>query len=566
MERRSLSSLTYKGSIPEAINEAKKQKKLFVVYISGEDTESNNLENTTWTDLKVAESVSKYCILLHIREGSTDATNYCAIYPQNSIPCISAIGYNGLQVWRSGFVSAEVLASSLEKAWFSLHIQETTASVLTAALASNKSEPPTSGTSGGGSPDQGSSSGAAIPSPSPSLEKHLQSSKAKSSVTSEMKNNTEVGVKTSSKSCSDSQSGSVGDECSSSSSKGADNSLSPAAADPEISQAESMPISTANSPASRSIVDKHSGSFSKGADNLLSPAAADPEISQAEQKPSRAANSSTSSDCHSSLPAGGPTVTPSEADELREDERADDIGHGKVDLSGCSGRELSDVHLNIRLPNGVSLREKFTLTSALRVVKDYVDRNQTGLSSYDLAIPYPRKIFTNEDLSKSLSDLSLFNRQALIVVPRQRASGYQGGGSSMSEQTRYRTVADSSSESEGGYFAYVRRLLSYVNPLSYFSGGAYSSPGQDAQRGIWEYGPNPTLQNNLAARGDGPNPSSNPSTSVRRNESKNRPPTTSHFGSNIHTLKHDEDDSRFNDRNAFWNGNSTQYGGDNNGR
>lgn len=79
MEGRSLSSLTYKGSIPEAINEAKKQKKLFVVYISGnfylisitfisnkvvmkflfyfisgEDTESNNLENTTWTDLKVS--------------------------------------------------------------------------------------------------------------------------------------------------------------------------------------------------------------------------------------------------------------------------------------------------------------------------------------------------------------------------------------------------------------------------------------------------------------------------------------------------------------------------------
>lgn len=152
-------------------------------------------------------------------------------------------------------------------------------------------------------------------------------------------------------------------------------------------------------------MDEHSGSFSKGADNLLSPAAPDPEISQAEQKPSRAANSSTSSDCHSSLPAGGPTVTPSEADEFREDERADDIGHGKVDLSGCSGRELSDVHLNIRLPNGVSLREKFTLTSALRVVKDYVDRNQTGLSSYDLAIPYPRKIFTDEGMNITFANI-----------------------------------------------------------------------------------------------------------------------------------------------------------------
>ena len=31
----SLVSLTYKGTIPEAINEAKKQRKLFVVYISG---------------------------------------------------------------------------------------------------------------------------------------------------------------------------------------------------------------------------------------------------------------------------------------------------------------------------------------------------------------------------------------------------------------------------------------------------------------------------------------------------------------------------------------------------
>lgn len=29
--------------------------------------------------VQVAESVSKYCILLHIREGSTDAANYFAI-------------------------------------------------------------------------------------------------------------------------------------------------------------------------------------------------------------------------------------------------------------------------------------------------------------------------------------------------------------------------------------------------------------------------------------------------------------------------------------------------------
>ncbi|KAJ0778583.1 hypothetical protein HanLR1_Chr02g0073261 [Helianthus annuus] len=39
-----------------------------------------------------------------------------------------------------GFVSAEVLASTVEKSWLSLHVQETTATFLTAALASRQSE------------------------------------------------------------------------------------------------------------------------------------------------------------------------------------------------------------------------------------------------------------------------------------------------------------------------------------------------------------------------------------------------------------------------------------------
>ncbi|KAF2322214.1 hypothetical protein GH714_008689 [Hevea brasiliensis] len=120
----SLSALVYKGSIPKAILESKKQKKLFVVYISGSDEKSVELEKSTWTDSKVAESLSNYCIFLHIPESSTDAANFRAIYPQKSVPSIAAIGYNGVQLWQNeGIVSAEVLASSLEKAWLGLHIQ-----------------------------------------------------------------------------------------------------------------------------------------------------------------------------------------------------------------------------------------------------------------------------------------------------------------------------------------------------------------------------------------------------------------------------------------------------------
>ena len=45
------------------------------------------------------------------------------------------------------------------------------------------------------------------------------------------------------------------------------------------------------------------------------------------------------------------------------------------------------------------------------------------------------------------------------------------------------------------------------------------------------------------------------------NGSRSRQPTTSRFGSNIHTLRRDEDDEQFKDNNTYWNGNSTQYGG-----
>lgn len=75
----SLASLTFKGSIAEAIFEAKTQRKLFVVYISGDNPESIRLNESTWTNSCVAESLLKYCILLHISEGSNEAVQFFAI-------------------------------------------------------------------------------------------------------------------------------------------------------------------------------------------------------------------------------------------------------------------------------------------------------------------------------------------------------------------------------------------------------------------------------------------------------------------------------------------------------
>lgn len=81
-------------------------------------------------------------------------------------------------------------------------------------------------------------------------------------------------------------------------------------------------------------------------------------------------------------------------------------------------------------------------------------------------------------------------------------------------------------------------------------------------------GPNPSLQNNFA-RTEKPYSSYSPNESTsasERSDKKGRQPITYGSGSNIHTLKHDEDDGRFSDRNSYWNGNSTQFGGNNDGK
>lgn len=87
------------------------------------------------------------------------------------------------------------------------------------------------------------------------------------------------------------------------------------------------------------------------------------------------------------------------------------------------------------------------------------------------------------DLDKSLSELGLFERQALVVVPRTRATVYQRG-------PFYSESNSNTDPNSGGYVAYVRRVLSYANPFSYFGGGTAnaSSSGPERQTSTWEYG------------------------------------------------------------------------------
>ncbi|XP_052207351.1 plant UBX domain-containing protein 11 [Diospyros lotus] len=529
----SVSSLAYKGTIPEAIAEAKRQKKLFVVHILGNNAESTHLEESTWVDPNVAESVSKYCILLQIPEGSTDAANFSAIYPHKSTPSIAVIGYNGVQLWQNeGFVSADILVSSLEKAWLSLHIQETTATFLTAALSSRKPEPHDTTAS----LEQGGSSRPDVP----SLSTDNHGPPAHEDKISKLANKTPPG------------------EVESSSSLCETTKESPSAVnDPKDSgvghissrAGDECPVPGKN----LNAVDHHSLPTT-GASQAIG--SEEPESRQY-KKTGAAGDNKIDSGGRAEKATVSVSIQVKKPDAVEED---------KSDaLDSCSSQS-TDVYLNLRLLDGTNLQRKFLLTNTLRMVKDYVDENQaSAFGSYDLAIPYPRKAFNDQDLNKTLSELGLFGRQALIVVPLNRATGYHRGGSSSLGQTISTTGQGTLNRSNEGYLGLVKRILSYVNPFSYLGGGASSSnSAQESQSGIWQYRPNPGLQNNLRSTTGRSQTAKSSDQSTLGNNSKSRQPQSTRFGSNIHTLKHEEDDSRFSDRNAFWNGNSTQYGGGDN--
>ena len=93
-------------------------------------------------------------------------------------------------------------------------------------------------------------------------------------------------------------------------------------------------------------------------------------------------------------------VVANKATEAVQDKKADVVDKDEIHvLESCSSKP-TDAHLNIRLLDGSNLQEKFLLTSTLRMVKDYVDGNQaSAIGSYDLGVPYPHKVFTDQGTS-----------------------------------------------------------------------------------------------------------------------------------------------------------------------
>lgn len=77
----------------------------------------------------------------------------------------------------------------------------------------------------------------------------------------------------------------------------------------------------------------------------------------------------------------------------------------------------NEIYLNIRLPNGASLQRKFAITDTLKSVNNYVDENQiSGFGLYDLAIPYPRRVFNEQGMCITMMYMLIVNLSSEFVA------------------------------------------------------------------------------------------------------------------------------------------------------
>ncbi|CAN6381144.1 unnamed protein product [Urochloa humidicola] len=485
----------------------------------GEDEASSSLEQSTLVDENVVQVIGSCCIFLHLKQGNVDASQFSAIYPQKSVPSISVIGLNGVMLWNhEGYISSEDLKESIEKAWAVLHLQETAASLLTASLASRNAESVNAATA---LPPQGGSS----TSENPSVPSSAPSSALDISGASEVAHSAEL--------VSQFPSSTDHDELIEINEKQSEGSKS----DPGDGTVEKLDsVSTevkCDLPVGSSSSNMGSSKDPKEDDTTQSLKRKNKDDGNRTAVPMVAIPSTISSRGVSSqlVSQQGNTTSSAPDEPIFNSVKSDDI------------------QLSIRMPSGNRLEIKLTKQDVLRKVKNFVDEHKgSGLGSYDLSLVYPKRIFSEQDMETTLCELGIQHRHAMIVVPHQQpvqVSRLPSSSSSSSYDAGH-------SSGGGGYFGYLRTIMSYVNPLPYLRGNPTTSrpvvqPNEGRQSGPW------SERRPLPGNGGQEATDESSANTLRR---RSRP-----FGANVHTLG-SEDQSPSDDRNVFWNGNSTEFGGD----
>lgn len=508
------SALFFQGSIAEAINRAQANNFVLVVFVAGDNEESVSLELTTFTNSAVLDEVKKQSLMLRLQEGSADAKNFSAIFPIRRVPTITFIGYKGSLLQQlEGYQEAEAFLTALRHAvaTFNAEVQRAVASAMVAFLSTANNLTASDTPSAPEPQSAGNSTVLETPvSSSPSTEAPSAASE-------------------------------------------------PLVVLPTQPEESSKDVDlTAPTEATRSVPEAR-----------LSPDA----------RPSTAGSLDeldTGGSANSSAPASAPVRSGSQDSRLVQKEASTGVkpGNGKKIPLRREPSAPKPVRirtgpflLQVRLTNGETIQGSFDSYQLLRDVKNFVDLQRTdGNWEFQLAVPFPRKVFTEEDMDKTLSKLDIGPRSALILISKGNLTGTPYQAKASAENA---AVSSSQSEPNSAGGSYVGRFLSFFSPYVYgrsaasqdqddFASASHNDGVPTTSRALRQ-GPQPSMVN--SSRPEPPFMAPHDAGSNQENSALSGRLNQRRGGSgNVHTLRGRDDDGA-QPGNTYWNGNSTQFGG-----
>ncbi|KAL3689947.1 hypothetical protein R1sor_016256 [Riccia sorocarpa] len=223
--------------------------------------------------------------------------------------------------------------------------------------------------------------------------------------------------------------------------------------------------------------------------------------------------------------------------------------------------------LQIRLTNSENIRGEFEPTNTLRDVKIFVDKNRTdGRKSYTFVIPFPRRCLTSDDMEKSLTELELGPRSMLMIVPSRTAS--EGTSWSCANAS---VISDDASTSAVGGRSWFWIILSYLNPFAYLRWALWGpSSSRNASNTSVSGTENASVPGGASGADDRIPRGMTAVTSSMSGGAGQRSSLSQRKGwganGNVHTLRNEDDDEVPRTGNSYWNGNSTQFGGEDDGK
>eukprot|EP00899_Mesostigma_viride_P004984 jgi/Mesvir1/14487/Mv05190-RA.2 len=125
----------FKGSVQEAIQLARSQALVLLVVVEDAGEESARLDAACWTDATLRAELPQACISLQLRDGTSEASNFKALFPVAQLPSLFLIScYGGVLHSSVGYIAPEELLATVRSVSAAFQQQIATASLLAAQL------------------------------------------------------------------------------------------------------------------------------------------------------------------------------------------------------------------------------------------------------------------------------------------------------------------------------------------------------------------------------------------------------------------------------------------------